>query len=686
MKKRALVPALFAALLPVLAFTLILTGCAGLPGGTGAARTLPDTVPLRPFTLAGYYEDNRINAVPLVKKPRVYVWDALQNAFVPTRANKKNITYQFVAVYDTDGDKTGDELFIVKYADSASYWDANAGYADPRREDPAYAGVYNQEYRIPFGERLLGFADEEGFLGGAVYDYYNRVPYGDLAASIYYPSYDFYHSTSTETLTILTRFKTTQQTAEWTCGMSSALMALEWFGRRDGLNELDLGALRNTREKFGEHRWSSPTDVKMLIRVFESLNEIAGKDVWKWESTYDYVDGAGDVKPGYLSTEWILERLNEGRPILVGWNSFGPHWQTIIGYDTLGTEHTADDVLILADSYDSTDHHNDGYTIQSYERLYHDWTQDFDRDLGRSRGYGMALIFAPYPADFNPHSYAKITGKGLAVKIPGNWNGMVNASEEMLIPYGNTAAVLAASSYEHAREEAGDNGLAGPAGSRNYRQFQIYPSPYYANPDFYNRRGLPDTLILLNKYKTAQQASEWSCGPAAVRTVLEYFGKLRGQTEFDLAQLRENDREEATTLDGIVEIFRGQEGDWAWISTDDLDEEGTIGAHNLCKTGKEGLIPASLKAGIPVIIGWDEWGGHWQVIIGYDDLGTPQTQDDVLILAEPYDTTDHLQDGYLVESFERLRNGWGAAFDPRQERVFLIAAPGEILASSGLIP
>jgi len=94
------------------------------------------------------------------------------------------------------------------------------------------------------------------------------------------------------------------------------------------------------------------------------------------------------------------------------------------------------------------------------------------------------------------------------------------------------------------------------------------------------------------------------------------------------------------------------------------------------------LIPWCLSNGIPILIGWDEWGGHWQVIIGYDDMGTADTQDDVLILADPYDTTDHLQDGYVIESFERLVYGWGAAFDERGHNVFLIAAPADILAEA----
>ena len=88
------------------------------------------------------------------------------------------------------------------------------------------------------------------------------------------------------------------------------------------------------------------------------------------------------------------------------------------------------------------------------------------------------------------------------------------------------------------------------------------------------------------------------------------------------------------------------------------------------------------------MIGSDEWGGHWQVIIGYDDMGTlgdgevnAGTQDDVLIIADPYDTTDHNQDGYVIKGFERLVYGWGSAFEKKfggyESCDFIVAFPTE---------
>ena len=59
---------------------------------------------------------------------------------------------------------------------------------------------------------------------------------------------------------------------------------------------------------------------------------------------------------------------------MVGWNDRGGHWQVIIGYDTMGTETEQDDVIIVADSYDTTDHNQDGYGVYPAERFYYNFT------------------------------------------------------------------------------------------------------------------------------------------------------------------------------------------------------------------------------------------------------------------------------------------------------------------------
>ena len=69
---------------------------------------------------------------------------------------------------------------------------------------------------------------------------------------------------------------------------------------------------------------------------------------------------------------------------------------------------------------------------------------------------------------------------------------------------------------------------------------------------------------------------------------------------------------------------------------------------------KLSFMKEQIQSGYPVIIGWNDWGGHWEVAIGYDTMGTEHEGDDVLIFADPFDTTDHNQDGYGVINAERF--------------------------------
>ena len=42
------------------------------------------------------------------------------------------------------------------------------------------------------------------------------------------------------------------------------------------------------------------------------------------------------------------------------------------------------------------------------------------------------------------------------------------------------------------------------------------------------------------------------------------------------------------------------------------------------------------------------------MFIGCDYMGTPEISDNVLIRADPYDNTDHCQDGYVIVLLERF--------------------------------
>ena len=228
-------------------------------------------------------------------------------------------------------------------------------------------GNYSNEMKLPYG------ADLDPEYGA---DSVERE--GDHKDSPYFSCLDFYNMKSTDTLTILSGFKTYQQTSESSCGVASVLMTLAYFDKLGSYTEEDLAKLRNAA---GDYKRSGATSVAQALSIFE---HVGGFDV---HSTYDYYgksdingepyfdeDGSAVAMYDVITPEWIIDNLKNNTPILICWNDWGGHWQVIIGYDTMGTETTQDDVIIVADPYDTTDHNQDGYGVYGAERVYYNWT------------------------------------------------------------------------------------------------------------------------------------------------------------------------------------------------------------------------------------------------------------------------------------------------------------------------
>jgi len=239
----------------------------------------------------------------------------------------------------------------------------------PVAEAQQTGGNYTDEMKIPHTVDLQKS-------GGA--DSVERE--GDHVNSPYFSRLDFYNMTSSDTLTILPKFKTYQQTSEWSCGVASSLMVLNFYGKLGDYNEQTLAEMRSNGLK------EEATSLKDVVKIFKT---VGGFDI---KSTYDFPseEAAGQ----YMTLEQIQTTLKEGKPIIVAWNDWGGHWETIIGYDTMGTETTQDDVIIVADSYDTTDQNQDGYGVYSAERFYYNWTMyDFFTSKGiNERSYLFCVV------------------------------------------------------------------------------------------------------------------------------------------------------------------------------------------------------------------------------------------------------------------------------------------------------
>ena len=200
----------------------------------------------------------------------------------------------------------------------------------------------------------------------------------------------------------------------------------------------------------------------------------------------------------------------------------------------------------------------------------------------------------------------------------------------------------------------------------------VKDSPYFKRVDVYNMKS-GGSLLVLEKYKTHQQHTEYTCGPAAALTVVEYFLGKSPDTEMEIAKVMETHpagmKDPGTNTRGMTRYFE-QKG---WTVKNSL-KNGSPETYEKFLD----FVDDNLKRGIPIMVENVDWGGHWRVIIGHDSMGDKYGENDVLILADPYDTSDHHQDGYNIISAERFYYMWFDAQlfrEKEKNRPWLTAVP-----------
>lgn len=168
-----------------------------------------------------------------------------------------------------------------------------------------------------------------------------------------------------------------------------------------------------------------------------------------------------------------------------------------------------------------------------------------------------------------------------------------------------------------------------------------------------SRPGL--TLLEIDSY---QQTTEYTCGPAAVVSLLSYYG-ISGD-EMTIAQ------EMGTS--NMVGTNPEQMASW-------LDTHGFEASWH--ENGNLDTLVNRLQRNIPTLVEWSDWGGHWVLVIGYDTRQTENIWDDVIIFADPYDRHDDKQDGYTWFNAGRFYYMWYDAllFGTVMKQVYITAEP-----------
>lgn len=215
--------------------------------------------------------------------------------------------------------------------------------------------------------------------------------------SKYFAHPDVYLMRSNQSLTVLPRFRTYQQTTEVTCGPASALMVLVHYGNNAWTEPQIAVQMQTHRDLDGDNteqpgvaneRGEYGTSTDRMAQFFTKIG-------WKVKSSLTEGKLAnGKTFASHVDFKnWVIQNLKENTPIMVEWIDWIGHWQVIVGYDTMGTEMVSDDVIIFADPYDTSDQWQDGYYIYSSERFYYMWEDK--RILPESQQYQQWIIAKP---------------------------------------------------------------------------------------------------------------------------------------------------------------------------------------------------------------------------------------------------------------------------------------------------
>ncbi|MCM1042699.1 MAG: C39 family peptidase [Corallococcus sp.] len=498
----------------------------------------------------------------------------------------------------------------------------------------------------PLPEKHL-ITDAQGNFGGTLDEtlYGKGAPENgefDVRNSEYWRVNDYYNMTSTSERTVVPHFQPYQQTMKDSSGLACALMIMN----HDGLD------VQNTYTE------------KALVEKYEQLNEttVYGKGTTsdglkKLFKDYGYVarnaafTEKGESQAEYILNfnNWLKDNLDNGFFVLVRWeDGVDNGWRIIIGIDTMGvaTGDITDDgvwprsaVLIMANPNDCADHYQDGYTTQASGRFYR-WWFDVRHDGSRVDNFDYLLV-APKE---NAIRYNRVEETRKPVQVRPENHLIRNADGS----YGGTS----------------DESIWG-SGTPLNGWIDQPTSRYHMFVDYYNMQS-NDTRLVLTGYRAFEQTMASSCGICSTFSVLAYYGKdISKWNEVYLVNEYErinnkvifNSGVGGSGLKKLVTTGLGfPSSDYkSYASANYKDDNSMIfPTYEKFTTWVKG----NLSKGTPMPISWRPHGGHWEVIFGYDDMGTDFPYDDVIFLADSGDSWDHYQDGYNTIPATMFYNQW----------------------------
>jgi len=198
------------------------------------------------------------------------------------------------------------------------------------------------------------------------------------------------------------------------------------------------------------------------------------------------------------------------------------------------------------------------------------------------------------------------------------------------------------------------------------------PPQYYTGIDFSTLKS-DTSLTVLPLRSVRQQVTNYSCGAVAAMTVLSYYGLPVNNTDAGELQVAHEIYPGVSETTGL-----NPEQVAAWLSRQGLNATWGTG-------GNRAMLRENLKNGVPTMVEWLDWGGHWVLVTGYDTRGTETVWDDVIIFADSVDSHDGRVDGITYFNYGEFDAMWfDAHYFPEnmKDRVWVVAVPANVTRPS----
>jgi len=449
----------------------------------------------------------------------------------------------------------------------------------------------------------------------------------DVANSAYYTiNNDYYNMSSTTERIIFPKFKSYQQTMQDSSGLACILMILNYMGKDTQNTFTELELVKKYEEINNTTVYGNGTTEEGLVNLVNNLG--VGFTATNTGST---PSSTTDTK------KFFANAIKDGKFVLVRYQSpVGNGWKLVVGYDTQGniqstltgeySDHYGDDVVIFAEPFDGGDHCQDGFATERAQDFYVWWREmAINGTVDADSKWTYVIIDPNLDITFDYKSVDETVKQKLYdLHLPLNPDG----------------------TYGCARDEKLYGKITSGKGWWNHTD-----SNYYKINDFYNM-GTEGSRILLKNYTVLQQTMSSSCGLCAVNSVLKYYGEPGNQYDMELSTLTAYERITGKTVKGTGTDINRLKNTLSSMGYSSKTYACTAGGQPKFATYEEYVqfIRENLWAGKPIVACTYLGSGHFLTIIGYDDMGTAYTYDDVIITADSCDYWDGYQDGYNVFS------------------------------------